>query len=171
MSLENVLLRPIEYKVVETSFGVWKRFMSVDGKAYAEFTSHRRVMGLPLVHYTAGRCPETGRRKVARGIIAVGRISVGVVAIGQAAFGLVAIGQLALGLMLGLGQATTGALALGQTAAGVVVAGQITAGAVAVGQCAAGYYVLAQAGAGVHVLDAKHRDPAAVSFFHSLAGR
>lgn len=168
---ENILLQPVEYKIVETSFGVWKRFLNAQGQAYAEFTSHRRVMGLPLVHYTAGKSPETGQRKVARGIIAIGRVSFGIVAVGQAAFGLIAIGQLALGLALGLGQASTGALTLGQATAGGAAVGQVTAGGVVVGQAAFGYYVLAQAGAGAHVWDTKYADPKAVSFFRSLVGR
>ena len=168
MTSENLLLQPIEYKVTESSFGVWKRHLNAQGQAYAEFTSHRRIIGLPLVHYTAGRSPETGSRKVARGIIAIGRVSVGVVAIGQAAFGFIAIGQLALGLLFGLGQGTTGAVAIGQGAAGVVAAGQLTAGGVAVGQLGAGYYVLAQSGVGVHVWDAKTKDPEAASFFRAL---
>lgn len=171
MSSENLLLQPVRYQVVETGFGVWKRFLNAQGQAYAEFTSHRRVMGLPLVHYTAGRSPETGKRKVARGIVAVGRVSIGVVAIGQAAFGVIAIGQLALGALLGLGQASTGAVAVGQATAGVGAVGQVTAGAMAVGQFGAGHYVLAQAGAGTHVWDTKRADPKAVSFFRALIGR
>ncbi|MHC4479291.1 MAG: hypothetical protein ACYTEL_27040, partial [Planctomycetota bacterium] len=112
--MENVLLEEIEYKVEETNFGVWRRFGYIDGTSFHEFTSHSSWMGLPLVHYTFGRNPETGRRVVAKGVIAVGRLACGIVAIGHASFGLVAIGQLALGLGLGLGQFATGLAVIGQ---------------------------------------------------------
>ena len=49
------------------------------------------------MHYTRGKCPETGRRIIAKGVIAVGRLATGIVAIGHASFGLIAIGQLAYG--------------------------------------------------------------------------
>jgi hypothetical protein len=167
----NVLLEPVEYKVEETSFGRWRRFLSPQGIAFAEFTSHRQIWGLPLLHYTSGISPETGKRKAARGFIAVGRVAFGVVAVGQAAFGVVAIGQLALGLVVGLGQATTGALALGQAALGLAAAGQFAMGLVAAGQVAVGYYTLAAFGVGVHLWTPRHVDPAAQAFFRSLIGR
>ena len=63
---------------------------------------------MPLLHYTRGICPETGKRVVAKGIVAVGRIAAGIVAIGQAAFGAIAIGQLALSLLFWIGQAAGG---------------------------------------------------------------
>ena len=44
---------------------------------------------LPLVHYTYGKCPETGKRIVAHGVIAVGRLAWGIIAIGQASLGVV----------------------------------------------------------------------------------
>lgn len=119
---------------------------------FEEFTSHRKVQGLPLFHYTAGICPETGRRTVALGIVAVGREAVGIVAIGQAAAGVVAIGQLALGLGIGLGQLATGLFVLGQVALALLVGvGQMATGVVAVGQFAIGYWVAAMGGIGVHM--------------------
>src|SRR5690242_5759546 len=106
--MQNLLLSAPEYKIEETALGTWRRFLYASGKSYAEFTSRRRIFGLPLIHYTSGVCPETGRRRVAKGIVAIGRVSVGVCAIGQAAFGVLAVGQLALGICLGLGQLATG---------------------------------------------------------------
>src|SRR5438270_367730 len=102
--MKNLLLEKVEYKVDETPRGVWRRYVYPDGELFEEFVSHRWVGGLPLLHYTRGRCPETGKRVVARGVVAIGRVAVGVVAIGQASAGLVAIGQLAVGLMFGIGQ-------------------------------------------------------------------
>ncbi len=52
-----------------------------------------QVLGLPFLHYTRGRCPETGKRLLAVGFIAIGRKAFGVVAIGQASMGVIAIGE------------------------------------------------------------------------------
>src|SRR5262245_11706129 len=112
--MKNLLLEPVEYQIDETPRGVWRRFLYPTGELFEEFTSHRRVLGLPLLHYTRGRCPETGKRVTARGFIAVGRFALGVVAIGQVSAGIIAVGQLAFGVLFGLGQGTTGAFALGQ---------------------------------------------------------
>src|SRR5437868_9866342 len=85
----------IAYTTDETGLGVWRRFTYPNGQVFAEFVSHQWLLGLPLVHFTWGRCPETGRRVVATGIVAVGRLARGVVAIGHASVGVIAIGQLA----------------------------------------------------------------------------
>ena len=117
--MKNVLLEDVQYKTEETGLGRWRRFMYPNGQLFAEYRSTASLFGLPLVHYTHGRCPETGRRIVATGVLAIGRLACGVVAIGQACIGIVAVGQLAIGLILGLGQAATGVAALGQLAIGV----------------------------------------------------
>ena len=168
----NLLLDRIDYLVEETSWGTWRRFVYPNGNRFAEFKSHRTWAGLPLVHYTYGRCPETGKRITARGVIAVGRVARGFVAIGQAAIGLVAVGQLSVGLVFGLGQATVGFIALGQGAVGMLfAAGQFAAGYVAIGQLAVGTYALAQMAWGDHVVDMRTIDPAAKDFFLSLIGK
>jgi hypothetical protein len=150
--VQNVLQQPVDYKIEQTSFGTWRRFLSPSGLAYAEFTSHQKYFGLPLISYTSGRCPETGRRKLANGIVAVGRFAVGVVPIGQVAIGVFPIGQLSLGLVLGVGQLATGLFAVGQAAIGVVFGfGQLATGVVAIGQIALGWHVMAQIGVGAQV--------------------
>ncbi len=167
--MRNALLEPVEYKIDRTARGTWKSFMFPNGHTYREFTSHGRLLGLPLVHYTSGICPETGRRRVARGVFAFGRVAVGIFAFGHAAFGIVAFGQAGLGLALGIGQASCGLLALGQLAIGGIFGiGQLATGWVAIGQLAAGHWVLAQLGLGSHVWMPRHADPAAVEFFRSL---
>jgi hypothetical protein len=167
--MKNQLLAEVEYKVDETPRGVWRRFLYPDGQLFEEFVSHRWVGGLPLLHYTRGRCPETGRRVVARGVVAIGRLAVGVVAIGHASAGVIAIGQLAVGLLFGLGQAATGMFALGQLAlAGIVGIGQFATGWMAVGQFGIGRYVLAQLGVGEHVWDMRGASPVAQQFFRSF---
>lgn len=155
-----------------TNFGVWRRFVYPNGAYFAEFKSHAIFFGLPLLHYTRGKCPETGRRVVAKGVIAVGRLAMGILAIGQASFGIIAIGQAGLGLVLGLGQGATGLYAIGQAAIGLMLGlGQITTGEIAIGQLAYGKYVLAQIGYGDYVWSINRADPEAVTFFKSLFAR
>jgi hypothetical protein len=169
--MENLLLNPpeVEYAIQETTGGVWRRFMYSDGQMFAEFRSHSTLFGVPLLHITWGKCPETMQRITAKGIIAIGRFAVGGLAIGHASFGAVAIGQLGLGVFLGLGQATSGAFAFGQLAIGGLVGiGQLVCGHMAIGQLAFGEYVLAQLGLGTHVWDVRGADPAAVQFFRGL---
>src|SRR6476646_10987922 len=115
----NMMFNDVQYVVEETPNGVWRRYLYPNGKRFAEFKSYLNVGGLPLVHYTHGLCPQTGRRITAHGIIAVGRVASGVIAIGQFAIGLVAIGQLSIGLLFALGQASFGAYCFGQLAAGL----------------------------------------------------
>jgi hypothetical protein len=166
---QNMLLGPVEYQTQETTWGVWRRFLYPNGHLFVEFVSHRRLFGLPWLHYTRGISPETGSRLWAKGIVAIGRKAYGVLAIGQLALGLVAIGQLAIGLGFGLGQATTGVVSVGQVALGISVGiGQLATARVAMGQISYGHYVLAQIGWGQHVWDMRGADPAAVAFFKAF---
>jgi hypothetical protein len=165
----NLLLEKVEYKIQETNFGIWRRYMYINGTSFHEFKTHKTIFGLPLIHYTYGRSPETGRRVCAKGIIAVGRLACGFIAIGHASLGLLAIGQLAIGIILGLGQLSSGIAALGQLAIGAYVGlGQFVIGYVAIGQLAFGKYVLAQLGIGEFVLSTRRFDPQAVEFFRTF---
>lgn len=165
----NLLLDEIQYKIDETPSGTWRRFVYTDGRLFEEYVSHRQMFGLPLLHYTRGKCPETGKRVVAKGVIAIGRLAIGIVAIGQASAGVVAIGQLGVGLLFGFGQAATGIVAVGQLAIAVGLGlGQIVIGHVAIGQIALGKYVLAQVGFGEHVWDSRGATNTAKWFFQRL---
>lgn len=167
--MTNQLLEPIEYKIDETKFGTWKRYGYIDGTSYQEFTSHNSFFGLPIIHYTQGRNPETGRRKVATGIIAVGRLAFGPIAIGQASMGLVAIGQLAIGIFFGLGQLATGAVAVAQFALALYLGiGQFTTGYIAIGQFVFAWYGLGQLGLGKFIHAVNRSDPQAIDFFKSM---
>jgi len=169
--LQNQLpeLGQVDYRYEESSFGRWRRFMYPDGQVFSEFVSSAKVLGLPLVHITRGKCPETGRRIVARGVFAFGRLSIGIVAVGHASAGLVAIGQAAFGLLFGLGQLSTGVVAVGQAAFGLAFGlGQLATGYTCIGQFGLGNYVLAQFGLGQHVWDTTAVDPIARSFFRWL---
>ncbi|HIJ71211.1 MAG TPA: hypothetical protein HPP87_07590 [Planctomycetes bacterium] len=167
--MPNILLEEIEYKIDRTGFGTWRRYGYIDGTSYHEFTSRARILGVPLLHYTYGRNPEIGRRKWAKGIIAVGRLACGVIAIGQLSIGLVAIGHLSIGILFGLGQLATGVWAVGQAAIGIVFGlGQFATGYVAIGQFAFGKYVLAQFGGGEFAWTMTRTDFQAVQFFKRL---
>jgi hypothetical protein len=167
--LANLLLQNVQYKIDETPWGTWRRFVYSDGSLFEEFVSHRWLWGLPLLHYTRGKCPETGKRVVAKGIVAIGRLAVGVFALGHASAGIVAVGQASFGLLFGLGQLAGGLFALGQGAIALVLGvGQFATGYAAIGQLAMGKYVLAQFGLGVHVWDTFGVAPAAREFFKPL---
>jgi hypothetical protein len=167
--MSNVLLEEVRYKVTETPRGTWKRYVYPTGASYAEYISKSTLLGLPLVHYTRGLCPETGTHRVARGFFAVGRLAVGVIALGRAAAGVVALGQASLGV-LALGQVCAGLGAVGQVAVGVALGiGQLATGYVCVAQLGLGKWVLAQLGLGRHVWSTHVRDPAAVELFKTLA--
>ena len=95
--MPNTFLEKIEYKIENTAIGTWMRYGYENGTSFHEFKSHIGLLGLPLIHYTYGKNPETGRRVVAKGVIAIGRIAYGIIAIGQVSIGLLAIGQFAIG--------------------------------------------------------------------------
>jgi hypothetical protein len=169
---KNLMLQEIQYQVEETTWGTWRRFVYPTGNRFAEFESRIHWGRMPLLHYTFGICPETGKRITAHGIIAVGRFAHGFIAVGQVSVGLVAIGQLAIGLVFGLGQAATGAICIGQLAVSMIFAfGQIGIGKIAIGQIVYGQYVLGQLGWGDHVWDTRTVDPIAQDFFLKLIGR
>ena len=167
--MSKLSLQDVEYEIQKTNFGVWHRYMYINGTSFHEFKSYISLFGLPLVHFTFGKCPETNRRVIAKGIIAVGRLACGVIAIGQASFGLLAIGQLALGIIFGLGQLSTGLTAVAQLAISLYFGlGQFVTGYIAIGQFALGKYVLAQAGFGEFVWSTGRSDPQAIEFFKSM---
>ncbi|HOT49906.1 MAG TPA: hypothetical protein P5318_16610 [Candidatus Hydrogenedentes bacterium] len=168
--MSNLLLNEVEYKYDKTAWGTWRSYLYPTGLLFREFRSHGSILGWPLIHCTYGICPETGKRIVARGVIAVGRFAVGGLAIGHASLGLIAIGQAAFGLALGLGQLATGIAAVGQAALALSLGlGQLATGTVAIGQIAVGEYALGQAAYGPHPWGVEYTDPAAREFFTGLA--
>jgi len=155
----------IEYTFTETARGVWRTYTYPDGRMFREYQTKRKVWGLPFIHFTNGKNPETGRPVVARGFIAVGRFSVGVIAIGQVAAGVLAFGQAAAGALF-FAQGGAGLAGIGQAAITLLCGiGQVATGYVAVGQVAAGWYALGQAGIGKWVWAMNRRDAEAVEFF------
>jgi hypothetical protein len=82
-----------------------------------EYISDEEINGLPLIHINLGTHLETGRPRVAKGILAIGNIALGIVSIGGAAVGIVALGGLGLGIVSLAGFAI-GVVALGGVALG-----------------------------------------------------
>src|SRR5262245_49747539 len=78
-----------------------------------DYRSETTLFGWPLVHIAGGIDPQTGRKRIAKGIIAIGDVAIGGLAIGGCAFGGIAIGGCAIGLIALGGAALAAVLALG----------------------------------------------------------
>ncbi|MDF2543726.1 MAG: transcriptional regulator, family [Herbinix sp.] len=87
-----------------------------------EFKSKQTVMGVPLVHINMGH-----GFKVAKGIIAIGNISIGLLSIGGFSLGGISVSGIGLGLL------AFGGIAIGGIAFGGVAIGILSIGAVAIG--------------------------------------
>ena len=86
-----------------------------------EYRSEQEIFGWPLIHITRGYDPQTGKRFVSKGLIAIGDISIGLVAIGGLALGAVAIGGMGIGL-IAIGGFAAGLIAFGGLAFGLSAA-------------------------------------------------
>lgn len=106
-----------------------------------EYKSKATLFGIPLVHVHLGRGIH-----VAKGIIAIGNISIGVLSIGILALGglsigalaggLISLAALAIGLLLGVGGVAIGLLAIGGLALGILTIGGLSIGMFSLGGCA-----------------------------------
>ncbi len=142
----------------------------VSRKLGFEYRSKAALFGWPLLHVATGVEPLTGRKRSARGIIALGSAPVGVFAFGDFAVGVIACGIVGCGL-ISVSVIAVGVVAMGSVAIGLGMGMGVAAiGAVAAGSVALGYYSSGPIAWGVHV--ASH-DPSAQAFFdnpktHSL---
>ncbi len=131
-----------------------------------EYKSKTEWFGLPLVHITSGTDLQTGKRRVAKGILAIGDVAKGVFAFGGAAYGAFAFGGFAVGGFTcagcGIGLFSYGGLALGLVGA----YGGLAVAPVALGGLAAGYYACGGAAFGAHAVGGNANDPQAREFFH-----
>jgi len=159
----------LDYRSKATLFGGYLRG---HGLLYGlDYRSKATLFGLPWLHVTSGIDPQTGRVRVAKGIIAIGDRAQGVVAFGGLATGGFAFGGLAIGVFA-FGGGALGLVALGGLAVALLAAlGGGAIAPIAVGGAALGY--LADGGRGgtaigTHVLDALTTDPVAERFFRSL---
>ncbi len=93
-----------------------------------EWRTQAQIFGLPLVHWARGVDPKTGRRRMAKGIIAVGEVAIGVIAVGGIVLGGVSVGLISVGLL------AAGACAVGfLQSAGAVAVGPSAFGAATLG--------------------------------------
>ncbi len=135
-----------------------------------DYRSKTELFGWPLIHVATGIDPKTGRKRIAKGIIAIGDVAVGGIAIGGAAIGVFASGGAAVGLFSFGGAAVGILVAIGGAAAGLGFScGGFALGSVAMGGLAVGYYGYGGAAFAVHGLSAMGRDPAAVNVFEPWA--
>ncbi len=134
-----------------------------------EYKSQSTLFGLPLVHVNLTRNyrPRGAGVRVAKGILAIGDVSIGVVSMGGVALGGICFGGvslglfsfagLAIGLLLAIGGGAVGMFALGGLAVGlysfggIAVAARIAVGGiahatVAIGGDAAGPYAISIGG-------------------------
>jgi hypothetical protein len=122
-----------------------------------EWQSTRAYGGYPLVHIAFGK-DRRGKRRVAKGVIAIG----------QYALGLVTVAQFGVGLVFGFGQFIFGTAVLAQFAGGLAVGvGQFATGYVAVGQFVLAYYGLGQIGLAQFLWSPSRKDGEAVRYFLS----
>ena len=138
----------------------YAEFTAAFGRGGYEYKSQAEFLGLPLIHVAVGVDPKTGRKRIAKGIIAVGDVAVGVFALGGVALGGLTLGGVSVGL------AALGGLAIGL---GVGLGG-LAIGYVAVGGLAIGYYALGGLAIGTHALGGSTQDPTATEFFRDWFG-
>ena len=130
-----------------------------------EYKSKTEWFGLSLVHIAYGMDLQTGKTRVAKGILAIGNVAKGVFAFGGAAYGGFAFGGLAVGVVaiggLGIGLFSFAGLAL----ALVFAYGGLAVAPVALGGFAAGYYACGGAAFGPHAVGGNANEPEARQFF------
>lgn len=120
-----------------------------------EYRSEAAIGDLPLIHIATGIDPATGRKRIARGVLAIGDIAVGGIALGGVSFGVISFGGLSIGLVALGGMAIAAGLAVGGAAIGTV----------AIGGGAVGWYALGGGAFGAHTVSGTGADPVAVAFF------
>ena len=123
-----------------------------------EWQSTQTFLGYPLIHVAVGK-DARGKRRVAKGVIAIGQFAVG----------LITVAQFGVGLLFGFGQFIFGFTALAQFALAFYFGvGQFATGYTAVGQIVLAHYGLAQMGWATHLWSMGHRDPLAEAYFRQL---
>jgi tRNA A-37 threonylcarbamoyl transferase component Bud32 len=129
-----------------------------------EYKSRARFMGMPLVHVVGGRDAITGRKRIAKGWIAVGDLmAVGGIAVGGVTgIGLIGIGGVCGVGLLGLGGACGfGAVGVGGNAGGFLASlgGTSASNGVAVGGLAAGKFAIGGLAGGEYVISEGEMTP------------
>ena len=110
--LDEVVLRTLEKEpqrryqeakqirsAVETLSGTQAMPANLQRLMGFEYRSKAALFGLPLLHIAYGFDPVTGKRRVARGVIAIGNIARGFLAMGGVATGVFAFGGISFGIV------------------------------------------------------------------------
>lgn len=109
-----------------------------------EYKSKLHIGKLPLLHINIG----LGR--TAKGIFAVGLMSVGVFSVGLLSLGVISLGLICLGI-LSLGSISAGIISAGGVAIGIMAFGGLAVGALAMGGCAVGLFAVGGYASGYYV--------------------
>lgn len=121
-----------------------------------EYVSPRTFLGLPLVHVNVGPGMPVAKGILAVGNISVGFLSVGLLSFGGLCFGVLAAGLLcfaaaAAGLLLAVGGIALGFLAVGGIAVGILALGGLSVGMFSVGGMAVASHVAVGGYANGHI--------------------
>jgi hypothetical protein len=136
-----------------------------------EYRSKATLFGLPWLHVAIGVNPTTGRKRTAKGIIALGTAPRGVIAFGDVAVGVIACGIFGYGLV-SISVVAVGVVALGSVAAGLWLAmGGVAIAPLAMGGAVCGYYANGAIAWGKHAMSPAAQDPLATEFFNPWIGR
>jgi len=123
-------------KIKKSMPGCPNRLTTKESFKFSEYRSPWVLFGMPVVHTNFGRTLE-GKRRVAKGWIAMGSRAVGFVAIGGTAVGVLSVGPAAIGLVavgaVALGPLAIGCLAMGYWATGGIALGYLATGGLALG--------------------------------------
>jgi hypothetical protein len=143
----------------------------VSRKLSFEYRSKTTLFGWPLLHVATGVDPATGRKRSARGIIAVGTAPRGVIAFGDVAVGVIACGIFGYGL-ISISVVAVGVIACGSVAVGLFLGmGGVALAPIALGGAAFGYYANGAVAWGSHALSPHFQDAQAAAFFQPHAAR
>jgi hypothetical protein len=155
---------------LETISGVATRLSpEVSRKLGFEYRSQTTFFGWPLLHVATGVDSSTGRKRVAKGIIAVGTSPRGVIAFGDVAVGVIACGIFGYGL-ISISVVAVGVIAWGGVAVGLFLGmGGVAVAPIALGGAAFGYYANGVIVWGKHALGPHAYDPLADAFFKPYA--
>jgi len=141
----------------------------VSRKLSYEYRSKVTLFGWPLLHVATGVDPATGRKRIAKAIIAVGTAPRGVIAFGDVAVGVIACGIFGYGV-ISISVVAVGIFACGSVAAGLIMAmGGVAIAPVALGGAAFGWYANGAIAWGKHAIGPRVYDPLADAFFNPLA--
>ena len=143
----------------------------VSRKLSYEYRSKAALFGWPLLHVAMGVDPATGRKRNAKGIIALGCRPRGVIAFGDVAVGVIACGIFGYGV-ISISVVGVGVVALGSVAVGMWLAmGGVALAPIAIGGAVFGYYANGAMAWGKHAMGPGGYDPLADKFFNPWAAK